>query len=137
MKQLIAIIIFAFILSCSNKSKQYPIEGKWKCTDIEKGCEITFENGFYSITRWSDDLVSTSSGKYFFNENQARESITITLIPNLQFSEGDTIILPCENIDVVSITDSILITQKPTQWAHGIGGGRTRKNHTELYKKVR
>jgi len=137
MKQLITIIFFAFILSCSNTTEQHPIEGTWKCDDTKKGCVIIFKNGFYSITRWNDDVVNTSQGKYFFNENQARQNITLTLIPDLQFSEGDTIILPCENIDVVSITDSILITQKPTQWVHGIGGGRIGKNFTELYKKIK
>jgi len=137
MKQLITIISFTLILSCSNKSKLHPIEGKWRYDDTKKGCEIIFINGFYNITRWNDDIVNTSKGKYFFNENQARKNITVTLVPDLQYSEGDTIVLPCENIDVVSITDSILITKKPTLWIHGIGGTTTRKNFTELYKKIK
>lgn len=137
MKQLISLIFYFVTLSCNNESKQHPIEGKWKCDDIKNGCEIVFKNGFFNKTRWTDDLVNTSKGKYFFNENPARQNMTVTLVPDLQFSEGDTIILACEYIDVVSINDSILVIQKPTQWVPKIGGGTKRINLKELYKKVK
>lgn len=133
---IIAITFFVVLSSCGRNIKRDPIEGKWRSLDTTKGCEIIFKNGFYSLTRWSDDLVNASKGKYFFNKNQARQNTTVTLVPDLQYSEGDTIILPCENIDVMSITDSILTTQKPTQWIHKVGGGTTKENLTEVYKKI-
>jgi hypothetical protein len=137
MKKLIVIILFEIFISCNNKNTQLLIEGKWRHDDTKTGCELIFENGFYNITRWNDDLVNTSKGRYFLNENQARIKITVTLVPDLQYSEGDTIYLPCENIDIVSITDSFLIIQKPTQWVRNTEGATARKNITELYKKIK
>jgi hypothetical protein len=137
MKQLVITIIFySLILSSCNKNKQRTIEGKWRLDDTIKGLEIIFAKGYYNTTKWNDDLVNTSKGKYFFNENQARRSITLTLIPDLQYSEGGTIILPCEIIDIVSMTDSVLITQNSTQWIHGFGKGVTIRNFTEKFRKI-
>ncbi|MFH1003897.1 MAG: hypothetical protein V1781_00115 [Bacteroidota bacterium] len=139
MKQIINIILLSFFIFSCNKGKNdnHLIDGKWRCEEIKNGCEIAFKNGLYNLTKWNDDLVNTSNGKYFLNENKERLNLTLTLVPDLQYSEGDTIMLPCENIDLVSITDSVLITQKPTQWVHGIDGGRTKKNVTTLYKKIK
>ena len=118
MKQVINIILLSgFLFSCnSNKKESHLIDGKWRFENSKKGSEIIFSNGLYSQIRWNDDLVYKSNGKYYFNENKNRSEVTITLVPDLQYSEGDTIILPCENIDIISLTDSTMTSKKPTQW---------------------
>lgn len=138
MKLIIIIIqISVFAISCANsKSDNDLIEGKWRYEVTKMGCEIVFNNGLYDLTKWNDDLVNTSQGKYFINENKDRLVVTLTLVPNLQFSDGDTIMLPCENIDVVKITDSLLITKKATEWIRRIDGTAIRNNITETYIKL-
>ena len=139
MKQLAIITVsILFLISCNDdKNERGFIIGKWKYENDKEGCELYFKNGNYTQTKWNDDIVNKSSGKYFINENGNRNTITLTLVPDLQYIEKDTIILYCENIDLVSITDSILITKKPTQWVHGTDKEMTRKNFTENYKKIK
>lgn len=67
--------------------------------------------------------------------NKKRITETLTLVPNLQYSGRDTIILPCEIIDIISLADSLLIIQKPTEWVRDADGRRTIKNDIEKYKR--
>ena len=127
---------FISFISCSHKNKDSLLEGKWRNENYKKGSEIELKKGIYKITKWSDDLVNISTGKYFINENDKRKSITLTLVPNVVYSEKDTIMLPCDNIDIIKITDSALIVQKPTLWVREVNNVSTIKNNTEIFKKV-
>lgn len=131
----IKILFTLFIISCNNEKKQFQIEGTWRYHDANEGCEIILKNGLYNSTRWNYDLVISSKGKYFVNENPARKCITLTLIPDLLISESDTLILDCNNIDIVSITDSVLVTLKQIQLPYENNSGTIWKNQIELYKK--
>lgn len=132
MKYLSNRILFAFFLiSCSYEKKQFPIEGTWRYNDANKGCEINMKNGLYNSIRWSDDLIICSNGKYFINENPSRKCITLTLIPDLEINEDDTLILDCKNIDIVSITDSVLVTRVPILLPYEKKSGTNWKNQIE------
>lgn len=120
-----------------SKNDNYLIEGIWRYEGADNGSEIVFTNGLYSLTKWNDDLVNVSKGKYFFNENTKRLLLTLTLVPDLQYSEGDTIMLPCDNFDILSITDSFMLIKKPTQWLHSTEKSRTKRNITILYRKIK
>ncbi len=138
MKQVMTIILVSvFLFSCnSNKKEKYLIDGKWRYENSKKGREIVFSNGLYSQIRWNDDLVYKSNGKYYFNENKNRSEVTITLAPDLQHSEKDTILLPCENIDIVILTDSVMFTKKPTQWLYR-GESTRRFSNNEIIKFIK
>lgn len=138
MKEIIALFILSTALvSCNNNRKdQYSIDGKWQFMNEKKGSELVFKNGFYSQIKWDDDLVIKSKGNYYVNINPKRAKLIISLIPDLQYSEGDTIRLPCENIDVISLTDSIMIIQQPTQWIHRKDNQSIVKNKIIKFKKV-
>lgn len=119
MKFIVSIILVSVCLfSCINKKEKHFIDGMWLYENSKKGSEITFNNGLYYQIKWDDDLVYKSKGKYYFNENKNRSEVTLTLVPDLQYSQGDTIILPCENMDIVNLTDSILAIKKISQWLY-------------------
>jgi hypothetical protein len=129
MKQIINLILpLFFIYSCNDcENNKHLIDGKWRCEETKNkhGCEIVFRNGLYELTKWHDDIRSNTKGKYFFNENKERVSPTLTLVPDLIYLEKDTIILPCKNIDLLSITDSVLITREYLRridrfWKHNV-----------------
>ena len=44
----------------------------------------------YSKTTVNDDLVYTTKGTYYFNENTKRSEITISLIPDLKWEKRRT-----------------------------------------------
>ncbi len=136
MKQLFTIILLTILVnSCSNKTDQIAIEGSWLYKDINKGCEIILKKGTYNYTRWEDDVINCSNGKYFVNENPARKCTTLTLVPDIQISEGDSLIIGCINIDVVSLTDSSLLARAPSPLHRGLNLGTKWEDHTELFKK--
>lgn len=136
MKRIFTIILLTVLVnSCSNKTKQYPIEGKWRYMNKNKGCEIILKKGTYNYTRWNDDVINCSNGKYFVNENTGRKCTTLTLVPDIQISEGDSLIIGCINIDVVSRTDSTFLAREPSPLHRGINLGTKWEDHTKLFKK--
>src|SRR5574343_1381334 len=116
MKKLIIIIVFSIVLlSCNrNKIDESLIEGKWEFYIKDRLEIITFKEGLYSKIIIHDDLVSTIKGKYFFNENINRSEMTISLVPDLIFINRDTVLESCQYLDLISLTDSMLIIKTPT-----------------------
>ena len=117
MKKLIIIIVFSIvILGCNrNKIDESLIEGKWEFYIKDRLEIITFKEGLYSKIIIHDDLVSTIKGKYFFNENINRSEMTISLVPDLIFINRDTVLESCQYLDLISLTDSMLIIKTPTE----------------------
>jgi hypothetical protein len=120
MKKVINFLLFSIvILSCNRKKiDKSLIDGKWRF-DFDNRIEIiTFKEGLYSKIIRNGDLISTTRGKYFFNENINRSEITISLVPDLKFIKGDTVMESCQYLDLISLTDSILIIKTPTEWSY-------------------
>lgn len=117
MKKLIIIIVFSIvILGCKrNKIDESLIEGKWEFSNNDRLEIFTFKEGLYSNVTIQDDLIVTTKGKYFFNKNINRSEITISLVPDLKFINGDTLMVPCEFLDLISLTDSMLIIKTLTK----------------------
>lgn len=117
MKKLIIILVFSIVLlSCNrNKIDESLIEGKWEFNINDRLEIITFKEGLYSKIIIHDDLVSTIKGKYFFNENINRSEMTISLVPDLIFINRDTVLESCQYLDLISLTDSMLIIKTPTE----------------------
>ena len=120
MKNILFFILLSINLIGCNRKKidKSLIEGKWRF-DFDNRIEIiTFKEGLYSKITRNDDLIFTTKGKYFFNENINRSEITISLVPDLKFIKGDTVMESCQYLDLISLTDSLLIIKTPTEWSH-------------------
>jgi len=120
MKKVIIILVFSInFIGCNRKKiDKSLIEGKWRF-DFDHRIEIiTFKEGLYSKITRNDDLIFTTKGKYFFNENIKRSEITISLVPDLKFIKGDTVMESCQYLDLISLTDSVLIIKTPTEYSH-------------------
>jgi hypothetical protein len=120
MKKVIIILVFSInFIGCNRKKiDKSLIEGKWRF-DFDHRIEIiTFKEGLYSKITRNDDLIFTTKGKYFFNENINRSEITISLVPDLKFIKGDTVMESCQYLDLISLTDSLLIIKTPTEYSH-------------------
>jgi hypothetical protein len=123
MKKVINFLLFSIvILSCNRKKiDESLIEGKWRF-DFDHRIEIiTFKEGLYSKITRDDDLIFTTKGKYFFNENIKRSEMTISLVPDLRFIKGDTVMESCQYLDLISLTDSVLIIKTRTEWNYDTG----------------
>ena len=123
MKKVIIFLVFSInFIGCNRKKiDKSLIEGKWRfdydhCIEI-----ITFKEGLYSKITRNDDLIFTTKGKYFFNENINRSEITISLVPDLKFINGDTVMESCQYLDLISLTDSVLIIKTRTEWNYDTG----------------
>lgn len=138
MKKVINFLLFSIvILSCNGKKiDESLIEGKWRF-DFDNRIEIiTFNQGLYSQIIRNGDLISTTRGKYFFNENINRSEITISLVPDLKFIKGDTVMESCQYLDLISLTDSVLIIKTPTEYSHDTMFLRINKKITVRKEKV-
>ncbi|KAF2514674.1 hypothetical protein [Flavobacterium foetidum] len=129
-----ALLLF-FASSCNHSVEENKYNGKWILQDQNYNEDIIFKNGNYTKNYSSDDLRVNSSGKFYLNKNDNRTGITISLIPNKIISEKDTIFQECENLDIIEINDSIIVTQKPTQWIKGTNDKYVRMNETLIYKR--
>jgi hypothetical protein len=140
MKKLIIILVFSIVLlSCNrNKIDESLIEGKWEFNINDRLEIFTFKEGLYSNVTIQDDLIVTTKGKYFFNKNINRSEITISLVPDLKFINGDTLMVPCEFLDLISLTDSMLILKTPTEVNYSfINKGVSYVNKTIKVRKER
>jgi hypothetical protein len=140
MKKLIIILVFSIvILSCNrNKIDKSLIEGKWEFYMNDRLVKITFKEGLYSEIIIDDDLISTIKGKYFFNENINRSEMTISLVPDLIFINRDTVLQSCQFLDLISLTDSMLIIKTPTEVNYSfINKGVSYVNKTIKVRKER
>jgi hypothetical protein len=120
MKKLLFVLVLSINLIGCNRKKinESLLEGKWRFYLDNRIEIITFKEGLYSKITRNDDLIFTTKGKYFFNENINRSEITISLVPDLKFIKGDTVMESCQYLDLISLTDSLLIIKTPTEYSH-------------------
>jgi hypothetical protein len=120
MKKVILFLVFSIVISSCNRKKidKSLIEGKWRFYLDNRVEIITFREGLYSKITANGDAIFTTRGKYFFNENINRSEITISLVPDLKFIKGDTVMEPCQYLDLISLSDSLLIIKTPTEYSH-------------------
>ena len=120
MKKLLFVLVLSTNLIGCNRKKinESLLEGKWRFYLDNRIEIITFKEGLYSKITRNDDLIFTTKGKYFFNENINRSEITISLVPDLKFIKGDTVMESCQYLDLISLTDSLLIIKTPTEYSH-------------------
>jgi hypothetical protein len=120
MKKVILFLVFSIVISSCNRKKidKSLIEGKWRFYLDNRVEIITFREGLYSKITANGDAIFTTRGKYFFNENIKRSEMTISLVPDLRFIKGDTVMEPCQYLDLISLSDSLLIIKTPTEWSH-------------------
>jgi hypothetical protein len=120
MKKVINFLLFSIVISSCNRKKidKSLIEGKWRFYLDNRVEIITFREGLYSKITANGDAIFTTRGKYFFNENINRSEITISLVPDLKFIKGDTVMEPCQYLDLISLSDSLLIIKTPTEYSH-------------------
>ena len=138
MKKVINFLLFSIVILSCNKKKidESLIEGKWRF-DFDHRIEIiTFKEGLYSKITRDDDLIFTTKGKYFFNENIKRSEMTISLVPDLRFIKGDTVMESCQYLDLISLTDSVLIIKTRTEWNYDTGVTCTNKKIKVRKEKV-
>ena len=129
-------LLFLFsIVSCNQTIEENKYNGKWILQEQNYNEDIILKNGNYSKVYRSDDLVVDSNGKFYFNRNENRIGITISLIPNKIISENDTIFQECENLDVIEINDSNLIILKPNQWMRDKNDKFIEVNEILIYKR--
>lgn len=120
MKYILSIILLSTNLIGCNRKKidESLLEGKWRFDMDDRFVLITFNDGLYSTLTVNDDLVYTTKGTYYFNENTKRSEITISLIPDLKFINGDTVMESCQNLDLINLTDSTFIIKAPTEYSY-------------------
>ena len=123
MKKVILFLVFSIVISSCNRKKidKSLIEGKWRFYLDNRVEIITFREGLYSKITANGDAIFTTRGKYFFNENINRSEITISLVPDLKFIKGDTVMESCQYLDLISLTDSVLIIKTRTEWNYDTG----------------
>lgn len=141
MKKIIKMFLLVFVLcvfySCNSYFDDHYLQGTWLNEEGDRGHQIVFEQGEFHQTISNDDLVNKSKGKYFLNKNPLRSQMTISLIPDIIISEGDTIILENSNLDVVKLSDSIMFVRLPTRWVHETPNSTKRVNRMIKYVKLR
>ena len=120
MKKILFVLVLSINLIGCNRKKinESLLEEKWRFYLDNRVEIITFKEGLYSKITINDDLIFTTKGKYFFNENINRSEITISLVPDLKFIKGDTVMESCQYLDLISLTDSLLIIKTPTEYSH-------------------
>jgi hypothetical protein len=122
---------------CDKHSKlQRDIKGTWINKDQKANTVVTFYDSTYTSILSQDDVVISTKGKYFINENKFRKSKTVTLIPDIAISDKDTIILPCDNLDIIEYNDSTLFIQKPTKWHKSLNGKSNIINEVACFAKT-
>lgn len=105
----ILLIQILFLLSCNEKQAESKFNGTWSFSNEYRGIELILEDGYFIKTSWNDDLVIRTKGKYLITSNPNRVMNTICLIPNIQvYDSADTIMPPCEFIDVIFLSDSTM-----------------------------
>jgi hypothetical protein len=113
MKNYVLILVLYLSWGCQN---EIDLEGKWRLKNDRKSDQIIFFGNNYKKVKSSDDLINESTGVYFVNKNRNRGTITISLIPDIQFSDGDTVIKECINLDIVKFSKKSFTVKSPTKW---------------------
>lgn len=127
-------LLLFFAAGCNQITKS-KYNGKWILQGQHYHEDIILEDGNYTKKYSQDDLRGISSGKFYFNKNENRTGMTLSLIPDKIISEKDTIFQECENLDVIEINDSSLVILKPNQWNRDKMDKFIRVNEILIYKR--
>lgn len=152
MKKICLIIVVLSIASCDNsiqrpKELEYLI-GTWvldsatypKGNKYEKlkACHyLTFLNDSdYTFKTNCGCIHLDFKGKYFLLNNTKRGLKTITLVPDIEISDGDTIRIGYDNFDIVKINNGRLQIVRETEFFN-TDDLHLRFNRNEIYKKIK
>lgn len=129
MKYILSIIVlYTNLIGCNRKKiDESLLEGKWRIEFDNRIEIITFKEGLYFTTTVNDDLIYETRGKYFLNENKNRSDITISLLPDLKYINGDNVMESCQYLDLINLTDSTFIIKTPTEYSRDTSGLRINK----------
>ncbi|CAD0009056.1 MULTISPECIES: hypothetical protein [Flavobacterium] len=146
------IILVLSIASCDN-SVQRPNEleyliGTWvldsatypRGNDYQKveACDyLTFlKDSAYTFKTNCGCIHLDFKGKYFLLNNPKRGLKTITLVPDIEIYEGDTIRIGYDNFDIVKISNRRLQIVRETEFFDR-NDLHLRFNKNEIYKKIK
>lgn len=116
-------------------SETYPGENEYQ--HVEACDYLTFyNNSKYTFKTNCGCIHLDFKGKYFILNNPKRGLKTITLIPDIEISEGDTIRIGYDNFDIVNITDKRLQIVRETEFINK-DDLHIRFNKKEIYKKIK
>lgn len=111
------LLFFCLLINqaCQPKQTYYTlVNGSWKTSDSLTEEVYTFKNGTFKKKGDYNSETLETEGQYFINENKERYSVTVTLVPD-EFLPTETkynTMLPCENLDIVSINDEKMVVVK-------------------------
>ena len=146
------IILALSIASCDN-SAQRPKElkyliGTWVLDSASFPMGNKYEKeeacDYLSFLNDSDYTFKTNcgcihldfKGKYFLLNNPKRGLKTITLVPDIEISEGDTIRIGYDNFDIVNISNGRLQIVRETEFFNR-DDLHLRFNKNEIYRKIK
>ena len=116
-------------------SASFPIGNQY---EKEEACDyLTFLNDAdYTFKTNCGCIHLDFKGKYFLLNNPKRRLKTLTLVPDIEISEGDTIRIGYDSFDIVSITDKRLQIVRETEFINR-EDLHIRFNKNEIYKKIK
>lgn len=108
---LLCLLVF-LCQSCQPKQTYFGlVAGTWRTTDSLTQEVYVLKNGKYNKKSVYDSVRLDVEGSYFINENENRACVTLTLLPNetIPFDPDLITLLPCENLDIVSINGEKMV----------------------------
>jgi hypothetical protein len=146
------IILILSIVSCDNaaqkpKELEY-LKGTWvlesetypgenKCQKVEACDYLTFLNDSdYTFKTNCGCIHLDFKGKYFVLNNPKRGLKTLSLVPDIEISDGDTIRVAYENFDIVKISNERLQIVHETKFLDK-DDLHLRFNKNQIYKKIK
>lgn len=108
---LVGLLLFLY-QSCQPKQTYFGlVTGTWRTGDSTTQEVYVLKNGKYTKKGVYDTSMLDVEGSYFINENKNRGCVTLTLLPNetIPFDADLITLLPCENLDIVSINGEKMV----------------------------
>ena len=116
-------------------SASFPIGNKY---EKEEACDyLTFLNDSdYTYKTNCGCIHLDLKGKYYLLNNPKRGLKTITLVPDIEISDGDTIRIAYDNFDIVKISNGRLQIVRETEFFDR-DDLHLQFNKNEIYKKIK
>ncbi|WP_158828487.1 hypothetical protein [Mucilaginibacter lacusdianchii] len=110
-------------------------DGKYCKADIKSF--FTFKDASNYIYEWMNyDVGNNFHGKYIIVENPKRAWATISLVPDIQMSDKDTVRTEYINFDIVALSADRLHTVDQTKFIDRKGKPSIIFNKHKIYKRV-
>jgi hypothetical protein len=151
MKSWCLIITIFALSSCGPKSKSIRTKdgliGTWKLDSVsnvngkyykaDAKNIFTFKDASNYTYEWMNyDVGNTFNGKYAVIENPKRAWATITLVPDVQINDKDTIRIEYNNFDIIELSTNRLHTVAQTEFINRKGKPSIIFNKHKIYKRV-